>query len=178
MTQLQRLDIGQDQLFLALELVRHQVGQDPEIHVQQGRQRTHVDHVLEQLALPGIAVVLVAYAGQRQAYEGDVAALQAQVQGLGIVIDEIAPRLHFANILGHALGIDREADVHAATPSQVALLADAHLVPGGQALDIGGKNILGTDGQAHAKKRLGEQVVGTGRTRAVHIGELDHKVIY
>ena len=149
--QFQGLDIGQDQFFLALELVRHQFGQHPEIHIQQRRQGADIDHVLEQLTLPRVAVVLVTDTGQRQADEGDIPALQAQVQRLGIVVDEIPARLHLADVLGHALGVDREADVHPAAPPQVALFTDAHLVPGGQPLDIGGKNVLRADRQAHTK---------------------------
>ena len=94
MAQLQRLDIGQDQLFLTLELVRHQIGQHLEIHIQQGGQRANVDHVLEQLALARILVLLITDTRQRQTDDGDVVAQQAQVQWLGVVIDKVTAGLY------------------------------------------------------------------------------------
>ena len=177
MPQFQRLDVRQDQFLLALELVRHQVGEHLEIHVEQCRQGAHVDHVLEQLALARIFVLFVADARQRQADGGDIVAHQAQVQRFGTVVDEVPAGFNFTDILRHALGIDRENDVNPAASPQVALFTDPHLVPGGQALDVGRKYVLGADRQTHPEQCLGKQVVGTGRAGAVYVGELDDEVV-
>ena len=53
----------------------------------------------------------------------------------------------------------------------------AHLVPGRQALDVGGKDVARRDRYAHADDRFGEQLVGRRGAGPVHVGELDDEVV-
>ncbi len=175
--ELERVDVGQNELVLALELVFHQAREHGEIDIQQRCQRPHVDHVAKQLALSRILVFLVAHTREWDADDVDIIAHQAQVEGLGVVVDEVAARLHFLDVLRHALWIHRQHDIHAAAAAEVAALTDAHFVPGRQALDVGGENVLGAHRQPHAENSLGKQVVGAGATGAVYVGELDDELI-
>ena len=52
----QRLDVGGDQLVVALELLAEQLLDHAGIHVEQRRQRADIDDVLEQLALARVGV--------------------------------------------------------------------------------------------------------------------------
>ena len=60
----------------------------------------------------------------------------------------------------------------------VAVLGDADLVPGGQALDVRREVVLAHDRDAHAEDGLHEQGVGAGRAGAVDVRELDREVVY
>src|SRR5262245_41587925 len=60
----------------------------------------------------------------------------------------------------------------------MAGLSDAHLVPGRQALDVGGEDVARGNRHAVAQDRACEQLVGAGRTRAVDVGEADDEVVY
>src|SRR5207248_11443554 len=55
---------------------------------------------------------------------------------------------------------------------------DAHLVPGGQGRDVGGKEIARRNGNAHAQHRAREQFVGACGARTVDVGEADDEVVY
>src|ERR1700751_2109443 len=57
-------------------------------------------------------------------------------------------------------------------------LGDAHLVPGRQALDVGGGDVARRDRHAHAQDRAGEQLVRARRAGAVDVGETDDEVVY
>jgi hypothetical protein len=70
--ELEGIDVGADQLVLAAVLVGDQLFDDVEIDAEQGRQRADIHDVLEQLALPRIAVFAVADLGQRNAQHRDV----------------------------------------------------------------------------------------------------------
>ncbi len=178
MTEFQRVDIWRDQLFLALELIGNQVLENAEIDIEQGRQRTDIDHVLEQQTLARIAVFTQADLGERNADVIEIVTDEAHVERLGRIVDKIATRLDFAHIALHALGIDAQHQIDAPPPSEVALVADPHLEPGRQALDIRGKDIARADRDAHAKYRLCEHVVRTCRASAIDIGKLDYEIVY
>ena len=175
--QLKRIDVGGNQLFLALELVSHQILEHVEIYVHQGRQSTHIDDILEQQALAGIGVFPQANIGERYADVVDILTHQPQVQWLGGVIDKITPGFDLGHVTFDALWIDTDHDVGAPAPPKITVLADANLVPGGHALDIGRKDISWADGDAHPEDGLGKHTVGAGRASAIHVGKLYDEVI-
>jgi len=70
---------------------------------------------------------------------------------------------------------DQSAQQAQAAAAEPAGFGDAHLVPGRQPLDVGGKDVARADRHAHAQDRLGEELVGRGRARAVDVGELHHE---
>ena len=51
MPHLQRMNVGGDQLFFALELFADQIFENREIDIQQCRQRADIDHIFKQLSL-------------------------------------------------------------------------------------------------------------------------------
>ena len=69
----------------------------------------------------------------------------------GLPVHEVDERYTTTEARAHG-----ERDVDAAAAAQPAGLADAHLVPGGQALDIAGEDIARADRHAHAQNRFRE----------------------
>ena len=133
---LQRMNIGGDEFFFALELLADQILKDRKVDIKQRRQRANVNHVLEQLPLPGVGVFAQTHLGERNAKVVNVAANMAQVEWLGGVVKHVTTGLHLADIFRKALGVHADHHIDAAAPAQIAVLTDAHLVPSGQPLDI------------------------------------------
>src|SRR6202021_1736354 len=63
--EMQRVDVGREQLFLALVLPADQLLDQLGVHVEQGAQRAEIDDVLEQLALARVGIGRVGDRGQR-----------------------------------------------------------------------------------------------------------------
>ncbi len=63
--EMQRVLVGVEQLFLALELLADQLLDLRHVHIEQRRERTDIDDVLEQLPLPwiGIFAIVIAVSG-------------------------------------------------------------------------------------------------------------------
>ncbi len=175
--EVQGLDVGCQQLLLALVLFADERLDDRDIHLQQGRERADVHDVLEQLALARIAPGRIADFGQRHADDVDVVAKPGARHRLAVVVKEIAAGADLGNVLVPGLRVHRHHQVDAAAPAQPATLADPHLVPGRQALDVGREDVARAHRYAHAQDGLGEQLVGGRRTRTVDVGELDHEVV-
>ena len=148
------------------------------VHVEQRRQRADIDDVLEQLALARIGVCRVADRGQRHADHGDVVAELRARHRLGGVVEQVAAGLDRGDVLVEGLRVHRDHHVDAAAGAEMAVLGDAHLVPGRQALDVGREDVARRDRHAHAQDRAREQLVGAGRARAVDVGEADDEVVY
>ena len=148
------------------------------VHLQQRRQRAEIDDVLEQLPLARFGVGLVGDLGQRHADHHDVLAEPRRRHRLGVVVEQVAARHDGRDVLRPGLRVHRHHQIDAAAArAEMARLRHPHLVPGRQALDVGGKDVARRDRHAHAQDRLGEQRVGAGRTRAVDVGELDDEVV-
>ena len=160
--EMQRVDVGADQLFLALELLADQLLDLGHVHVEQRRQRAHIDDVLEQLALARIGVFAVADLGQRHADDGDVVAEFRRRHRLGRIVEQVAAGLDRGDVLVPGLRIHRHHEIDAAAGAEMAGFRDAHLVPGRQALDVGGEDVARGDRHAHAQHRAREQLVGAG----------------
>ena len=169
------LHVGRHQLLLALELVGDRALEDVQVHVEQGGERAHVDHVLEQLALARVLPLGGAHLGDRQAEDGDVLARPQARQRR--IVEQPAARHDLGQVLLEGLRVHGDHQVDAVAPGEIAGLRHPHLVPGRQALDVGGKDVLRADGNAHAEQRLGENAVGARRARAVDGGELHHEVV-
>ena len=93
------------------------------------------------------------------------------------IVEEIAAGLDLGDVLVPGLRVHRHHHVDAAAPPEMAALADPHLVPGRQALDVRREDVARARRDAHAQDRLGEQRVGAGRARAVDVGEFDDEVV-
>ncbi len=176
--EMQRVDVGADQLLLALELLADQLLDLRDVHVEQRRERADIDDVLEQLALARIGVFAVADRGERHADDRDVVAELRRRHRLGGVVEQVAAGLDRGDVLVPGLRVHRDHQVDAAARAEMAGFRDAHLVPGRQALDVGREDVARRDRHAHAQDRAREQLVGAGRARAVDVGELDDEVVY
>ena len=173
----QRLEIGVDQLLLALELFRQQRLDDAHIHVEHGRERAEAHDVLHQLALAGVVVFTVADLGQRHADDGQILAEFGGRHRARAIIEEVAAIFDRGDVLVPGLWVHRDHEVGAAARAEPALFADAHLEPGRQALNVGGEDVAGRHRHAHAHDGAGEQEVGGGRTGAVDVGEPNDEIV-
>ncbi len=176
--EMQRVPVGVEQLLLALELLADQLLDLGNVHVEQRGQRADIDDVLEQLALARIGIFAIADRGQRHADDGDVVAEFRLRHRLGGIVEQIAAGFDAGDVLVPGLRVHRDHEVGAAAGAEVARLGNAHLVPGRQALNVGGENVAGRARDAHAQNRAGEQFVGAGGSGAVDVGKPDDEVVY
>ena len=58
------------------------------------------------------------------------------------------------------IGVDGDDDILFLAASQIAVLAGADRIPGGQSLNIGREEVLARDGDAHLEDRAQDGVVG------------------
>ena len=148
------------------------------IDAQQGGQRAHIDDVLEQLALARqLRRRRCTCAVSGTPTHGDVVAELRRRQRLGGVVEQVAAGLDLGDVAVPGLRVHGDHQVDPAAAAQMPGLGDPHLVPGRQALDVGGEDVARRHRHAHPQDRLGEHAVGAGRARAVHIGELDDEVV-
>ena len=175
--ELQGLHVGGDEAVLAAELVGDEPGHRLEVHVEEGGEGADVDDVLEELPLARILVVREADLGEGNADPVDVGAVSSLIEGLGGVVEEIPSGEEGVDVLAEGRGVHRDHDVDPAAPPEAPRLAHPHLVPGGEPLDVRGKDVAGADRDPHPEHRLREQVVRARRARAVDVGELDDEVV-
>jgi hypothetical protein len=140
-------------------------------------ERTRVADVLHQDARAHALEVLVAEPRQRNAEHVDVFAAQQRRPRPGGVEDQVAAGRHVAQVARIGLGIHRDHDVDLAGAGDVAVLRDADLVPGRQALDVRREVVLAHHRDAAAEQRFHQQRVGARRTRPVDGGDLDDEII-
>ena len=176
-SQSQRLDVGVDELFLALVLLAEQLLDRVLVDVEQDREHTEIDDVLEQLALAGVGVGGVADRRQWRADDIDVVSKGRRRHRLGRIVEQIAAGRDLLDVLCPGLRVHRDHHVDAAAASEIALLGDADLVPGRQALDIRREDVARADGYTHAQDRSREQFIGRRRPGAVDVGELDDEIV-
>ena len=174
----QRPNIGFDQLGLALELVGDQAFDHADFNIQQRRERADIDDVLEQLTLPQIGIFAGADFRQRHAERDDVAAQTRGGPGSRRIIEEVTSRLDRRDVLVEGLGVHGDHDVGPAERAEPASFADANLIPGRQPLDIRGKDVAGGDRDAHAQDRTREQQVGAGGAGTIDVCETYYKIVY
>ena len=175
--EMQRVQIRLDQRVLAAELLADQLLDRRHVHVEQRRQHAEIDDVLEQLPLPRVVVGAVADRGQRRADDVDVVAEPRRRHRLGRIVEQIAAGLDLGDVLVPGLRVHRDHHVDAAAPAEMAALADPHLEPGRQTLDVRREDVARARRDAHPQDRLGEQRVGARRAGAVDVGEFDDEVV-
>ena len=133
---------------------------------------------LIQLALSRLGIFGRADFGERHADHRHVVAQERRRDRPRRIVEEIAAQLDRRDVLSEGLRVHRHDNVGAASGAEPALLADADLVPGRQALDVRGKDVARGDRHAHAHDRPGEEQVGARRAGAVDVGEPDDEVVY
>ena len=88
--EVQRVHVRLDQRVLGAELLGNQLLDHADVHVEQRRERAHIDDVLEQLALARIDVFAIADRGERHADHRDVVAEARGGQRLGRIVEQVA----------------------------------------------------------------------------------------
>ena len=157
---MQRTHIGLKQPLFALVLLGEQFLDDLGIDFHQHRQRTQHHDVLEERALTRVFIGCVANRRDRHADDMDVLAKRARRQWPCAVVEQVTTRLDLGQILRPGLRIHRDHHVDATAATQPTALGHSHLVPGGQALDVGRKDVARADRHTHAQNRFGEQLIG------------------
>ena len=171
--------IGGDQLVLALELLAIQRLETRELDVEQRRQRADIDDVLVELALPRVGVLprcryRSAACRERRCRRAARAAASAGSNRRRDSRRARSPAMSCAKVCGF-MATSMSAPPRA--PSRPCF-ADAHLIPGRQALDVRGEDVARRDRHAHAQDRAREHQVGARRARAVDVGEADDEIVY
>ena len=169
--------IGIQQLLFAFVLLSEQLFEHTFFNTQKAAQGPHINDVLEELALAWVGVNSVRNFRQRHANDVNVVTEFGLRQGFGAVIKQVATSVNLGNVGIPGLRVHCHHHVDAATAAEVAFFTHARFVPSGQALDVAGEDVARTHRHAHAQNRLCEEFVGRGRTRAVHVGELDDEVV-
>ena len=175
--ELDRLHVRVDQRRLLRIGLGQQLADLPEIQIEQRRQRAGVADVLHQDARAHALEGFVAELRQRHADHGDVVAAQQRRARPGRVVEEIAARRHVAQVARIGLGVHRHHDVDLPGARHVAVLRDADLVPGRQALDVRREVVLAHHRDAAAEDRLHQQRVGARRAGSIDRGDLDHEIV-
>ena len=173
----QRPMVGLDQLVLALEPFRRQRLHDGEVDIEERGERADIDDVAVELALSRLGIFRGADFGQRHPERDDVVATRQRRERAGRIVEEVAAGVERGHVLGEGLGVHRHQNVGAAARSEPSILAHPDLVPGRQALDVGGEDIARRDWHAHAQDRPREQEIGAGRARAVDVGEANDEIV-
>ena len=171
------VEVRLDQLGLALVLLAEQRRDHLGLDAQHRREHADVDDVLEQLPFARVGVARRAEVGQRHAEHVDVVAEFARRHRLAAVVHQVAAGLDLGDVLVPGLRVHRDHQVDAAAPAEVAVLVDAHLVPGRQALDVAREDVARAHRHAHAQQAAREHLVGRGRARAVDVRELDDEIV-
>ena len=169
--------IGLQQRLLTGERLPQQLPDDVEIELQQRGQHAHVGDVLHQDARARVVEVFVAHARQGNAQDVHVLAAQHLSARPGGVVEQVTAGGQFAKVALIRLGVHCHRNIHAAGARQVAAVAGAHLIPGGQALDIGREIVLARDRDAHPEQGLHQQRIGAGRASAVYVGDANREIV-
>ena len=177
-TDLDGLHIGFDQVRLGAEHFLDETADDTDIEPGQPGHGTDIGHVLHQHTGARIVELGIAQTGQRHANGTDIGARMQVRTRPGIVVEEIAARGDFLEILGIGLGIHGDHELRRPGPRHMAVLGQADFIPGRQALDVGREQVLAHHGHAHAEDRLHQETIGRGRPGPVHIGDLDDEVVH
>ena len=175
--EVQGLDVGFKQPFLAFVLLGKEFFKNIRIHIEQHRQGPDVNNVLEQLALPGIDIGRVADLCQRYADDMNVLAEFGLWNRPCAVIKQVAARLNLGHVGIPGLWVHRHHHVDAAAPPVIALFAHPRFIPGRHALDIAWKDVARAHRYAHAHHGLGKQLIGRSRSGAVDVGKLDDEIV-
>ncbi len=96
----------------------------------------------------------------------------------GRVVEQNAARRDLLQVARIRLRVHGDHDVDGARTREIAVLADADLVPRRQSLDVRREEILAADGHAHPKDGLHQQRVGARRAGAVDVRDLEDEVVY
>ena len=125
------------------ELLVEQRPDHLDVDVEQRRQRAGVGDVLHQDALAHALESLVAHLGERHAEVGDVRRASARRRAARSSRRAASrPDAHLGDVLRVGRGVQRDHQVEVRRARGVAVLADADLVPGGQALDVRREDVL------------------------------------
>ncbi len=134
-----------------------------------------VDHVLDQAAQLGVLADVGDKLIERHRVEDDVLAQFAQLQRL--VVEDGSAGVEGEDVLAGGLGIHRDQEVDLLLPGNVAVLVGPDRVPGRQAGDVGGEQVLAGDGDPHLEDGAQQDEIGGLAAGPVDGGDLDTEVV-
>ena len=145
------------------------------VELEQLRHHPDVNHVLDQLAQLRLGADRGANLVVGHGVEGQIGAQFVQLQRL--VVQHRGARGQRHGIFPRGLRIHRHQEIDFLLARDVALLAGANGVPGGQTGNVRGEHVLAGDGNAHLKNGAQQNGVGALRSRAVYGCNLDAEVV-
>ena len=169
--------VGVEQPWLLRELLHQHPTDEVDVEVQQRGERAGVHDIAQQRAVAVALEVLDAELPERNAEYRVAFTHELWLEGPRRVVEQIAAGPHRRDVSRVCGRIQRNDEIHLVRPRGVAVLADANLVDRRQSLNVRRKEILPSDGDAHAKDGPHQQAVGTRRTRAIHRRHLEREVV-
>ena len=146
-----------------------------ELDVEQEREDAVVDHVADEAPQLRVGADLGDDLVERDRIEVDVAAQRVQLQRL--VVDDDGAGLERQHVFFRGLGIHRDEEVDFLLARDVAVLVRPDGVPGRQARDVRGKQVLAGDRHAHLEDGAEQHQVGRLTARSVDGGDLNREVV-
>src|SRR5262249_39838700 len=117
---MQRLDIGLDQLVFAFVLFANELLHDLYFHVEEGGKHADINDVLEQLALARVCIFAITDGGKRHADNRDVIPEFRWGHRLGRVVEQKSARFDASDIPVKGLRVHRDHKVRSAACTEMA----------------------------------------------------------
>ena len=176
-TQLDRATICLEQPLLLRELFGQHLTDDLHVDAQKRGQRARIHDIAKQRAIPIALEILHAHLPEGDAEDRDSFAHQVRLERPRRIVEEVSALPYRCDVLRVRARIERDDQIHLLGPRRVPVLAHTNVVERRQSLNVRREDVLPCDRNAHAKDRLHEQAVGTGRARAVHGGHPEREVV-
>jgi len=177
---LHHIHVELDRLLLAAQEETDGLPDVAERDAQDGGYRADIDHVLDVVAQARRHIHILKQILDRHRIVDQIIA--AKLNAPVVRVEHHPARHHPGDILGHGSHIHGDQDCRALLPAEIAILAHPDPVPGGQPLDVGGKQVLAADRNAHLEQGAQQHAVGCLAAGTVdcrsHDGEIvDDRVV-
>ena len=130
-------EVHVDRLLFAVEIPLQRGLDFIHVDAEEIGQRAHVGEVGHIIAQAEGQIGILHQLLHRDRIVLDILAVVGN--GQRVIVQNDAAGEHFFHVLGHGCGVHADLDLHAVAPGQVAVLAQAHVVPSGQTLNIAGE---------------------------------------
>ncbi len=134
-----------------------------------------VDHVGQLLAQSVVLDLCLGELGKRHRVVGDVG--PGVCRRVGLLVDHHTAGSDGLQVVSPRRGVERDQDVDLVRPGHVPLGRDSQLVPGREALDVGGEDVFGRDRDSHVEDGPGQHQVGGLTAGSVDGRRLDGEVV-
>ena len=173
--QLHDVEVQIDRFAFAAEVETQRRFDLAHLDIEQAHEDADVDHVGDVGPQLGIGAGLARELVDGHGIVRDVVALDGER-----LVDRVqadAARFQFLDVLGDRRFVHRHQNFGALAAGQVAVFADADGEPRGQALNVGGEQVLAAGRDAHLVNGADQRVVGGLAAGAVDRGDRDGEVV-